>query len=57
MQPATSDQFMASTEGKGIKRYVIRGVSYAGSGDDWEANTKHVMKEIWDIFLKIFDRE
>ncbi len=50
-------QFMASTDGKNLKRYVIRGVSDAGSGDDWQANTKRVMKEIWNIFLKIFDRE
>ena len=50
-------QFMASTDGRDIKRYIIRGVSDAGSGDDWQANTKRVMKEIWNIFLKIFDRE
>ncbi len=50
-------QFLASLYGKNIKSYIIRGISDSGSQEDWETNTKHVMKDIWNIFLNIFDRE
>ena len=48
--------FMASFEGLRVKRYILRGVSDAGDGGDWVANTKNVMTDLWDKVSKEFDR-